>query len=60
LLIPDTLSFFKKDYSFEPLADFVIKEGGQEGFGEGFQSDNLPDTITFLIACKKQIVGKKQ
>lgn len=53
LLIPDTTSFFKKNYSFEPFDKSITKEGGVDNAGETFSFDERADTIKFLIKCKK-------
>ena len=53
ILIPDTTSFFRKNYSFEPLDESVTKNGGIDNAGDSFSLDKRGDTIKFLIKCKK-------
>jgi hypothetical protein len=53
IILPDTGSFFEKDYSFEGQ-ETLGGGGAKDGIGWKFATPFEPDTITFLVKCKRE------
>jgi hypothetical protein len=54
IYLPDMVGFRKREYAFQPLGEILVG-GGLDGVGQSFFSYIEPDSITFLVKCKKGV-----